>query len=80
MLGTRLIRSQTSQSNMRLIEYREFAKKYFDPKSRPSDITLRRWLRDGQLPGRKIGSVWYVDEHVFLANGDELVLRVLRGE
>lgn len=63
---------------MRLIEYRQFAEKYFAPESRPSDITMQRWLRTGALPGRKIGNTWYVDEHAFVVNGDELVLKVLR--
>jgi hypothetical protein len=38
---------------------------------------MRRWLTDGKLPSRKIGGSWFVDEHARLADGSELVLRVL---
>lgn len=65
---------------MRLVEYRRFADTLFEPDSRPADITLQRWLREGKLPGRKIGGVWYVDEHAFLAANDPLVERVLAGD
>lgn len=41
---------------------------------------MRRWLNDGKLPGRKIGGTWYVDEHAWLADGNELVLRVLEDQ
>jgi hypothetical protein len=29
------------------------------------------------VPGRKVGGTWYVDEHAWLADGDEQVRRVL---
>jgi hypothetical protein len=29
------------------------------------------------VPARKIGDTWYIDEHAWLADGDELMLRVL---
>ncbi len=51
--------------------------KYFDVGSRPSEITLQRWLRQQKIPGRKVGGTWYVDEHEWLADGDDLVQRVL---
>lgn len=37
-----------------------WVRKYF---SRPSDITLQRWLPQGKIPGRKVGGSWYVDVH-----------------
>lgn len=55
-----------------------WADKYFVDGSRPSDVTLGRWVRQGVLPGRKIGGTWYVDENVWLADGDDLVERVLK--
>ena len=64
---------------MLLVEYRKFADKTFDESSRPADITLQRWLREGKLPGHKIGGIWYVDMHAFLAANDPLVERVLSG-
>jgi hypothetical protein len=51
--------------------------KYFAAESRPAEITLQRWLRQGKVPGRKVGGNWYVDEHAWLAGDDELVRRVL---
>lgn len=62
---------------MLLIDARKWAQKYFAAESKPSDLTVRRWLREGKLIGRKVGGTWYVDEHAWLADGDELVLRVL---
>ena len=62
---------------MLLIAVPAWTKKYFSPESAPSVLTVRRWLRNGSLPGRKIGGTWFVDEHEWLADGDELVLRVL---
>lgn len=62
---------------MRLMRVEEWAEKYFTPESRPSEITLQRWLRKGTLPGRKVGGSWFVDEHAWLAGGDDLVKRVL---
>jgi hypothetical protein len=38
---------------------------------------VRRWLTIGKLLGRKVGDTWYVDEHAWLANGNERVLRML---
>ncbi len=65
---------------MQLIAARAWAEKYFGPESRPSDITLQRWMRAGKVPGRKVGKTWFVDEHLWLADGDDLVQRVLSGE
>lgn len=62
---------------MRLMTVNLWVLKYFDEASRPAEVTLMRWLRQGKIPGRKVGGSWFVDEHAWLANGDELVLRVL---
>jgi predicted site-specific integrase-resolvase len=50
----------------------------FDPSSRPSIATLQRWLRDGKIPAKKVGGTWFIDEHAWLADGDDLVARVLK--
>lgn len=65
---------------MRLQTIEQWAGKYFDQASRPSERTLRRWLQDDKLPARKIGGTWYVDEDLWLADGDALVERVLSGK
>jgi hypothetical protein len=62
---------------MHLMTPQQWAEKYFDEGSRPSEVTLRRWLNEGKVPGRKVGGTWYVDEHAWIANGNELVQRVL---
>jgi hypothetical protein len=62
---------------MHLMTPQQWAEKYFDEGSRPSEVTLRRWLNEGRVPGRKVGGTWYVDEHAWLADGDEQVRRVL---
>lgn len=65
------------RTRMHLMTPQKWVEKYFDDGSRPSEMTVRRWLSTEKLPGRKIGGTWYVDEHAWLADGDELVLRVL---
>jgi hypothetical protein len=62
---------------MKLLSAHAWAEKYFAPESRPAEITVMRWLRSGKVPARKVGGNWYIDEHAWLADGDELVLRVL---
>lgn len=62
---------------MKLLTPTDFCRKHFGPDSQPPETTLRKWMRDGVLPARKIGGRWYIDEHAFLADGDELVARVL---
>lgn len=62
---------------MKLLTAAAWADKYFDPTSRPTELTLARWLRAGKVPARKVGGSWYVDEHAWLAAGDELVRQVL---
>lgn len=62
---------------MRLMTVPAWLEKYFAEGSRPADLTVQRWLRAGKVPSRKVGGTWYVDEHAWLAGGDELVQRVL---
>lgn len=62
---------------MKLISPAVWLDRYFDADSRPSEVTLRRWLRDGKIPARKVGGSWFVDEHAWLAGDDDLVRRVL---
>jgi hypothetical protein len=50
---------------MHLMTPQQWAEKYFDEGSRPSEVTLRRWLNEGKVPGRKVGGTWYVDEHAW---------------
>lgn len=63
--------------HVRLLTAQAWIQKYFAEECRPAEITLHRWLRQGKIPGRKVGGTWYVDEHAWLADGDDLVQRVL---
>jgi len=51
---------------------------YFDQTSRPSISQLHRWLREGKVPGKEVGGTWFIDEHEWLADGDNLVERVFK--
>lgn len=62
---------------MKLLTASAWAEKFFGEESRPAEITVLRWLRDGKVPGRKVGGKWYIDEHAWLADGDPLVQQVL---
>ncbi len=63
---------------MHLMTTEKWLDRYFDPSSRPSIATLQRWLRDGKIPAKKVGGTWFIDEHAWLADGDDLVERVLK--
>ena len=63
---------------MLLLTPTAFAEKYFAEGSRPPEPTLRRWMQNGAVPAVKIGGSWFVDEHVWLSGGDDLVERVLK--
>lgn len=63
---------------MKLIPLETFRERYFG-EPRPAEITLRRWAKTGKIPARKVGGEWYVDEAMWLADGDHLVERVLAG-
>lgn len=62
---------------MKLIAAAVWADRYFDPDSRPTELNIRRLLREGKLPGKKVGGSWFIDLDAWLADGDDLVQRVL---
>ena len=64
-------------SLMMLMLASQFAEQHFADGSRPSASTLRRWIDEGVLPGRRIGNNYYVDIHRYSAVNDQLVLKVL---
>lgn len=43
---------------MKVSQYRE---KHFVEGSRPSVNTIKRWIDDGELPGKTIGGMYYVE-------------------
>lgn len=63
---------------MLLLTPSAWSEKYFAAGSAPPAPTLRRWMQDGAVPAVKIGGSWFIDEHAWLAGGNELVDRILR--
>lgn len=63
---------------MCLISPQEFIAKEFSADSAPHEHTVRRWIENGYLPGRRIGSRHYIDDTAFQANGNPIVEKVLR--
>lgn len=61
---------------MKLSQYR---RKYFAEGSRPALNTIKKWIDNGELHGKTIGGMYYVDpEAVEPAN--DLVLKVLSND
>jgi hypothetical protein len=61
-----------------LMKPKAWTDKYFAAGSAPPEATLQRWMARGEIPAKKVGGTWFIDEHAWLAGGDELVERVLR--
>ena len=54
---------------------REFRNKYFSEESRPTEMTIRNWIRNNKIEGRKIGGMYYVlinEEKTTTQAGDEI--------
>lgn len=65
---------------MRLITIQKFRQAYFEPGSAPTEVTLRSWIDNDEIPGgRRIGRRYYVDRDVWESDDDVLVNRVLSG-
>jgi len=62
---------------MNLIKLDQFRKEYFAPGSQPDIRTLKKYINEGALPGKKIGKLYYVDTDSLEFTGDDLVDRVL---
>ncbi|MCG5512773.1 hypothetical protein [Ectothiorhodospira shaposhnikovii] len=67
-----------SKRLMLVSEYRHLR---FTPGSRPSINTLKKWIREGELPGKRLGNLYYVEveAEASAATEDELINRILRG-
>lgn len=66
---------------MKLIKAETWARRYFGEGDRPDLRTVRRWIREGYVPGREMGpKLVYVDEDAWLQQqtGNELADKVLR--
>ena len=65
---------------MRLMSIQRFRKTtdIFEPGSMPSENTLRTWIDDDEIPGKRIGKKYYVDIDALRAQEDVLVGSVLQ--
>lgn len=62
---------------MKLMKATRFRTEYFVKGSEPSMNTLKKLIDDGDLPGRKIGTIHYVDLDKLSKSDNPLVNRVL---
>ncbi len=66
---------------MPLMSIQEYRETEFTEKSQPSFNTVKAWIRNGVVYGKKIGGKWYVDPTKdVLFTDNELVLKVLRSK
>ena len=62
---------------MKLIKATKFRETYFCPGSAPTIKTLKKNIDDGHLPGKVIGTIYYVDLDKLSKSDNALVNRVL---
>ena len=62
---------------MQLISIKLYQQRHFAPGSAPHQNTIRRLIREHQLPGRRLGRMYYVDESAPVTTADALVARVM---
>lgn len=62
---------------MKLMKATKFRTEHFAPGSEPSMNTLKKLIDEGELPGRKMGSIYYVDLDKLNQSKNPLVNRVL---
>jgi len=55
----------------------QFAKQYFSSDSQPSQTTLRKWLKEGHLPGKRVGKKFYVDVSKWNSDDNPYLERIL---
>ena len=62
---------------MKLIKATRFRTEYFHPGSEPDIKTLKKCIDAGELPGKVIGTIYYVDLDKMAKSDNPLVNRVL---
>lgn len=62
---------------MKLMKATKFRTEHFAPGSEPSINTVKKLIDEGELPGRKIGTIYYVDLDKLNRSENPLVNRVL---
>lgn len=62
---------------MKLMKATQFRTRYFEKGSEPDIKTLKKWIDDGDIPGKVMGSIYYVDLDRMSKSDNPLVNRVL---
>lgn len=62
---------------MKLMKATQFRTKYFEKGSEPDMKTIKRCIEDGELPGQRIGTIYYVDLDRLKQSNNPLVNKVL---
>lgn len=62
---------------MNLMKATKFRTEYFAKGSEPDIKTLKKCIDDGELPGRRIGTIYYVDLDKLERSNNPLVNKVL---
>lgn len=62
---------------MKLIKATQFRTRYFEKGSEPDMKTVKRLIDDGELPGQRFGTIYYVDLDRLKLSKNPLVNRVL---
>lgn len=70
----------------KLISVAEYRRQRFHGRKKPSERTIRRWIIQGEIPGRKIGGMYFVDlggeerQTEMLVKETQVLGRVLTGK
>jgi len=62
---------------VKLMKATQFRTRYFEKGSEPDIKTLKKWIDDGDIPGKVMGSIYYVDLDRMSKSDNPLVNRVL---
>lgn len=55
---------------MRLVDIPTF-QSAFDPRCTPQAATVKRWIENGEVPGRRVGRKYYIDLDAFNDEPDD---------
>lgn len=62
---------------MNLMKATKFREEYFSLDSRPDIKTVKKWIDENEIPGRKLGTTYYVDIDKLERSNNPLVNKVL---